>query len=146
MAIDQLDREVITQGPTGTEPRPTATGEGRRARLEGTVRDTQAGIETALRQVRPRRWTRPEPAPRRRPARSSTLPDSTLRGFLVGSIGLYAGLRFAGAPRLVRWVAMVPALVTGAAMASRPRRTRRDVVEPMSVDGGTAAVTGNRER
>ena len=144
MAIDQLDREVITHGPTGTEPRPTATGEGRRARLEGTVRDTQAGIETALRQL-PATVDATRAGAQATTGALQTLPDSTLRGFLVGSIGLYAGLRFAGAPRVVRWVAMVPALVTGAAMASRPRRTRRDVVEPMSVDGGTAAVT-DRER
>jgi hypothetical protein len=119
MAIDQLDSAVITQVPTTTEPRPTARVESRRARLEGTVRDTQAGIETALRQL-PATVDATRAGAQATTGALQTLPDSTLRGLVVGSIGLYAGLRFAGAPRVLRLVALVPALVSGAAIALRP--------------------------
>jgi uncharacterized protein YjbJ (UPF0337 family) len=49
-----------------------------------------------------------------------TLPDSTLRWIAATSVGLAAGLRLAGAPRLVSAAGAAPALIVGAAMAMRP--------------------------
>jgi uncharacterized protein YjbJ (UPF0337 family) len=49
-----------------------------------------------------------------------TLPDSTLRWIAATSVGLGAGLRLAGAPRLVSAAGAAPALIVGAAIALRP--------------------------
>jgi hypothetical protein len=49
-----------------------------------------------------------------------TLPDPMLRWLAAGSVGLGAGLSLAGAPRLVVAAGMAPALIIGAAIASRP--------------------------
>ena len=48
------------------------------------------------------------------------LPDPMLRWLAAGSVGLGAGLSLAGAPRLVVAVGVAPALIIGAAIASRP--------------------------
>ncbi len=48
------------------------------------------------------------------------LPDSTLRWIGATSVGLGAGLRLAGAPRLVSAAGAAPALVVGAVIALRP--------------------------
>jgi uncharacterized protein YjbJ (UPF0337 family) len=48
------------------------------------------------------------------------LPDSTLRWIAASSVGLGAGLRLAGAPRLVSAAGAAPALIVGAAIALRP--------------------------
>ncbi|MFI5259928.1 MAG: hypothetical protein ACHQ01_10030 [Candidatus Limnocylindrales bacterium] len=48
------------------------------------------------------------------------LPDPMLRWLAAGSVGLGAGLSLAGAPRLVVAAGMAPALIIGAAIASRP--------------------------
>jgi uncharacterized protein YjbJ (UPF0337 family) len=48
------------------------------------------------------------------------LPDSTLRWIAATSVGLGAGLRLAGAPRLVSAAGAAPALVVGAVIALRP--------------------------
>jgi hypothetical protein len=48
------------------------------------------------------------------------LPDPVLRWLAAGSVGLGAGLSLAGAPRLVVAAGVAPALVIGAAIASRP--------------------------
>lgn len=56
-----------------------------------------------------------------------TLPDPILRWLVAGSVGLGAGLSLAGAPRLVVAAGMAPALIIGAAIASRPGAQR---VEP----------------
>jgi len=47
------------------------------------------------------------------------LPDSTLRWLAAASVGLGAGLRLAGAPRLVAMAGAAPALLIGAAIALR---------------------------
>jgi uncharacterized protein YjbJ (UPF0337 family) len=49
-----------------------------------------------------------------------SLPDSTLRWIAATSVGLGAGLRLAGAPRLVSAAGAAPALIVGAAIALRP--------------------------
>jgi len=49
-----------------------------------------------------------------------TLPDSTLRWLAAGSVGLGAGLRLAGAPRVVAAAGVTPALMLGAAIVLRP--------------------------
>ncbi len=53
-----------------------------------------------------------------------TLPDPLLRWLVAGSVGLGAGLSLAGAPRLVVAAGMAPALIIGAAIASRPGAQR----------------------
>ena len=57
------------------------------------------------------------------------MPDQALRLLAAASIGLAAGLKLAGAPRLVALAAAVPALVVGGAVIARPAtesgRTRR---------------------
>jgi len=47
------------------------------------------------------------------------LPDSTLRWLAAASIGLGAGLRLAGSPRLVAMAGAAPALLVGAAIVLR---------------------------
>jgi len=49
-----------------------------------------------------------------------SLPDSTLRWIVATSVGLGAGLRLAGAPRLVSAAGAAPALIAGAVIALRP--------------------------
>ena len=49
-----------------------------------------------------------------------SLPDSTLRWIAATSVGLGAGLRLAGAPRLVSAAGAAPALIVGAVIALRP--------------------------
>jgi hypothetical protein len=51
------------------------------------------------------------------------MPDQALRLLAAASIGLAAGLKLAGAPRLVALAAAVPALVVGGAVIARPGRT-----------------------
>lgn len=50
------------------------------------------------------------------------MPDQALRLLAAASIGLAAGLKLAGAPRLVALAAAVPALVVGGAVIARPAR------------------------
>jgi hypothetical protein len=49
-----------------------------------------------------------------------TLPDPTLRMVAVASVALATGLQLAGAPRLVTVLALVPALLAGGALTTRP--------------------------
>lgn len=70
-------------------------------RLPGTVRSTVAGADGAVSALQ-------------------TLPDSTLQRLAAGSVGLSAGLRLAGAPRLVVAAGVAPAVLIGAAIALRP--------------------------
>jgi hypothetical protein len=55
--------------------------------------------------------------------RLQTMPDSALRLLAAASLGLGAGLRLAGAPRLVTLAGFAPASVLGFAIMSRPRRS-----------------------
>ena len=48
------------------------------------------------------------------------MPDPILRWLAAGSVGLGAGLSLAGAPRLVVAAGVAPAVIIGAAIASRP--------------------------
>jgi hypothetical protein len=52
-----------------------------------------------------------------------TLPDSTLKGLMASSVGLGAGLYFAGGPRLAVATGVAPALIMGAAIVLRPHET-----------------------
>jgi hypothetical protein len=54
--------------------------------------------------------------------RLQTMPDSALRLLAAVSLGLGAGLRLAGAPRLVTLAGFAPASILGFAIMSRPRR------------------------
>jgi hypothetical protein len=54
--------------------------------------------------------------------RLQTMPDSALRVLAAASIGLGAGLRLAGAPRLLTLASLAPASVFGFAIMSRPHR------------------------
>ena len=53
--------------------------------------------------------------------RLQTMPDSALRLLAAVSLGLGAGLRLAGAPRLVTLAGFAPASILGFAILSRPR-------------------------
>jgi len=55
--------------------------------------------------------------------RLQTMPDSALRLLAAASLGLGAGLRIAGAPRLVTLAGLAPASVLGFAIVSRPHRS-----------------------
>ena len=69
-------------------------------RVPGTLRGTRVGAHAATTALQ-------------------RLPDSTLRWLAATSIGLGAGLRLAGAPRLVAAAGAAPALLMGAAIALR---------------------------
>jgi hypothetical protein len=56
--------------------------------------------------------------------RLQTMPDSGLRLLAAASIGLGAGLRLAGAPRLVTLAGFAPAPILGFAILSRPHPAR----------------------
>ena len=57
--------------------------------------------------------------------RLQTMPDSALRLMAAVSLGLGAGLRIAGAPRLVTLAGFAPASILGFAIVSRPRRSHQ---------------------
>ncbi|MGD0018633.1 MAG: hypothetical protein ABSD62_05210 [Candidatus Limnocylindrales bacterium] len=57
--------------------------------------------------------------------RLQTMPDSALRLLAAASLGLGAGLRLAGAPRLVTLAGFAPASILGFAIVSRPRRSHQ---------------------
>ena len=59
------------------------------------------------------------------------LPDTTLRLMSAGSIGLAAGLRLAGAPRILAIGAAAPAVIMGGAIAARPRSDARARSKPV---------------
>ncbi len=63
------------------------------------------------------------------------LPDSTLRWIAATSVGLGAGLRLAGAPRLVSAAGAAPALLVGAVIALRPT----EPVAPIGEHADTSA-------
>ena len=71
------------------------------ARVPGALRATRAGAHGAMTALQ-------------------TLPDPTLRWIAATSVGLGAGLRLAGAPRLVSAAGAAPALIASAAIALRP--------------------------
>jgi hypothetical protein len=52
-----------------------------------------------------------------------SLPDHTLRILAAGSLGLAAGFFLRGAPRAITLVAIVPAVLLGSAIATRPATT-----------------------
>jgi hypothetical protein len=54
-----------------------------------------------------------------------TMPDSALRLLAALSLGLGAGLRLGGAPRLVTLAGFAPASILGFAIVSRPRRSHQ---------------------
>ena len=99
-----------------------------------------------------------------------TLPDSTLRWIAATSVGFGAGLRLAGAPRLVSAAGAAPALIVGVVIALRPTEpvvpTREHAAEPVpgttdmtdehakraissaqgTVEEGLGTLTGNRQQ
>jgi hypothetical protein len=70
------------------------------------------------------------------------MPDQALRLLAAASIGMAAGLKLAGAPRLVALAAAVPAFVVGGAVIARPGRTPGDPKETATT--GEHAVDGAR--
>jgi hypothetical protein len=73
-------------------------------RLPTTIRATQAGATEATGALQ-------------------GLPDPTLRSLAATSVGIGAGLYLARAPRAVVVIGMVPAMLMGAAIATRPDET-----------------------
>jgi ElaB/YqjD/DUF883 family membrane-anchored ribosome-binding protein len=55
--------------------------------------------------------------------RLQKLPDTTLQLLAAGSVGLAAGIMLARRSRLVALAAVLPALVIGSAIVTRPART-----------------------
>ncbi len=89
-------------------------------RVPGTARATRAGA-------------------RRTTSALQRLPDSTLRWLTASSVGLAAGLKLAGAPRLVTAAGAAPAVLMGAAIALR--RTEPAVPIEEHVDELAEGVT-----
>jgi hypothetical protein len=58
------------------------------------------------------------------------MPDSGLGLLAAAAMGVGAGLRFAGAPRLVTLAGFVPASVLGFAIVSRPGRAQTSPARP----------------
>jgi len=89
------------RGVSGVLKLARASGDLLAARAPGTLRSMKAGAHgmTVALQI---------------------LPDSTLRWLAAASVGLAAGLRLAGAPRVVAAAGVTPALVLGAAIVLRP--------------------------
>jgi len=53
--------------------------------------------------------------------RLQAMPDQTLRMIAAASVGVSTGMTLARAPRIFAFVALVPALFVGGAIATRPR-------------------------
>ena len=93
------------------------------ARMPGTLRATRTGA-------------------RRTTSALQRLPDSTLGWLTAVSVGLAAGLKLAGAPRLVAAAGAAPAVLMGAAIALRPDEPAVDIHEHADESaGGTIDMT-----
>ncbi len=97
-----------------------------RGAIEGAVDHVPDVIESARSSAERVVGSLPDAAERARlgvektTTRLQILPDPTLRLVAAASVGLAAGLQLAGAPRLVSVLALVPALLAGGALATRP--------------------------
>ena len=104
----QYNGPESTEGP-GAQVRGIAGDARRRAgqvadRVPGALGQVQSGVRNTV-------------------TRLQTMPDSGLRLLAAASIGLGAGLRLAGAPRLATLAGLAPASILGFAIVSRPSAT-----------------------
>ena len=104
-----LSAVAKTASGVGSIARSTVAAAGRGtttvvARLPTTIRATQVGATEATGALQ-------------------SLPDPTLRSLAATSVGIGAGLYLARAPRAVVVIGMVPAMLMGAAIATRPDET-----------------------
>ena len=86
--------------------------------IAGLARDRAEQVADRL----PGAFVRVQSGAEKAVTRLQTMPDSALRLLAAASIGLGAGLRLAGAPRLVTLAGFAPASIFGFAIMSRPRR------------------------
>jgi hypothetical protein len=90
-----------------------------RRRVSGARKIARTNVTPFVERT-PRTLRATRAAARRMTVALQTLPDSTLRWLAAGSVGLGAGLRLAGAPRVVAAAGVTPALMLGAAIVLRP--------------------------
>jgi hypothetical protein len=88
-------------------------------RVAGPVNAARAGMATLVSHA-PETVKAATSAARATTGALQTLPDEALRSLTASSIGLGAGLYLAGKHRLAVAAGVGPALVVGAAIASRP--------------------------
>ncbi len=98
-------------------------------RASGAMRSVRTGA-TALGRRLPGTVRASGTAGHQATAALQRLPDSTLRWIAATSVGLAAGLRIAGAPRLVTAAGAAPALLMGAAIALRPTEPGVPIQDP----------------
>jgi len=103
----------------------SATGQVRNA-VEGALEQLPGLMETARTGAEhlPDAFERVRLGAKETTATLQTLPDQTLQLLAAASIGMAAGLYLAGAPRLVTFAAIAPALIVGLAIVTRPGRVR----------------------
>ena len=117
---------MTTAKPKRRAPRPAAPARGARKRLAGAGQRVSGALSTAGSSATRLLDRLPATVRATRIGMESTttalqaLPDSTLRWIAATSVGLGAGLRLAGAPRLVSAAGAAPALLVGMAIALRP--------------------------
>jgi hypothetical protein len=96
-----------------------ASSPGLRGHLAGAMRATSSGAATLIRRV-PGTVGTARAGARDTTSALQTLPDPTLRSLAATSVGIGAGLRLAGAPRLAVAAAVASAMIVAAAIALRP--------------------------
>jgi hypothetical protein len=127
MTIDQgmanADAEERPTQPAGDAPSTDPEIPTRKARISQGARSAvgaaRAGVATIARRA-PGTARATRTAARRTTSALQRLPDSKLRWLTASSVGLAAGFKLAGAPRLVTAAGAAPALFMGAAIALRP--------------------------
>ena len=137
---------MTTAKPKRRAPRPAAPARGARKRLAGAGQRVSGALSTAGSSATRLLDRLPATVRATRIGMESTttalqaLPDSTLRWIAATSVGLGAGLRLAGAPRLVSAAGAAPALLVGMAIALRPPKPPPPgPAPPPGAPGGGAA-------
>ena len=146
MTIDQgmtnADAEERPAEPAGDALSTDLEIPTRRARIAQGARNAvgtaRAGVETIARRA-PGTARATRTAARRTTSALQRLPDSKLRWLTASSVGLAAGFRLAGAPRLVTAAGAAPALFMGAAIALR----RTEPAGPIEQTADASAVLGD---
>jgi hypothetical protein len=113
------DFEELTSPPSDAAAGPEEVRASVAQRTSGALRSVGSGVATLGRRL-PGTVRASGTAGHQATAQLQRLPDSTLRWIAATSVGLAAGLRIAGAPRLVTAAGAAPALLMGAAIALRP--------------------------
>jgi hypothetical protein len=110
----EVKMETQYNGPESTE--------GPGAQVRGIAGNARRRVGQVADRV-PEALVRVQSGARNTVTRLQTVPDSGLRLLAAASIGLGAGLRLAGAPRLATLAGLAPASIFGFAIVSRPSAT-----------------------